>query len=306
MPSSSLKIGVIHGKTRMGAKRGNTRRLAGLVQGLVEKHEVNLIVLPPYPFTGPIIGYYPPSKVKHVLSSYAERLGRSIASSSMILYPMRWSRELGVNILVGPVIERAGPRLYVTAIMIDSYGSITEKYRKIVLTREEEKYGIVRGKDPGILTIPGFNARIGVFIDEDLSHPEVFRAIQNHNANFIIGFMLPYNSETFTMVREENYMRTMDRKFIEYFLSVRSRETGLPMVLVGGIVEELGNHGYQAYMPTIPVEPDMGVIHDRIKGLEDADTYMVIDIDINASRSKPLTTASKEIIKKLCKEIKTK
>ena len=300
----SVKIGVLHAKIRMGAKRGNTRRLYTLIQGIMQKFSLDLLVLPAYAFTGPVIEYYPTNRIRHYLSAFAERMGRNIVSTSILLYPMRWAREFGVNILVGPMIERAGPRLYVTALLIDYDGAIVAKYRKIGVTRKEEQYGINRGKEPGVFPIPGTSGKIGVFADDDLAYPEVFRILQESGVNILLGFMLPYPSDVFRYEKSDAYITTMDSKFVKYFLSVRSRETGLPGILVGGIVEDMGNHGIQAYMPTMPFEPDIGVIEDRIKRLEDPDSHIVIDIDLKASRPSEILPSCRTIIKNLCKRIK--
>ncbi len=302
--TATFRIGVIHGRIKLGAKRVNIRKLKSLVSSLVDDYKVDLVVLPPYPFTGPVINYYTPNRLKHAISNYSERISRRLSGSSTLIYPIDWAVRFGVNILVGPVIERAGPRLYISSILIDDYGSIVAKYRKMSLTQDEIRYGINRGKEPGVFHISSKNAKIGVFIDEDLAYPEVFRLMQKYEVNLVIGFMLPYPSQFFKLSRELDHIMTMDRSLVETFLAVRSREIGIPIILVGGIVEDVGNHGKLAYMNTIPVEPDVGVIQEKEKGLEEIDSVFIVDVDVRHSKSYPLNKNVIEMTKKLCKSIK--
>ncbi|MCE4608939.1 MAG: carbon-nitrogen hydrolase family protein [Desulfurococcales archaeon] len=302
--TSSLRIGVIHARIKLGSKRANTRKLKSLVASLVDDYKVDLVVLPPYPFTGPVINYYTPNRLKHAMSNYAERIGRRLPGNSILVNPIEWAVKLNVSILVGPMIERAGPRLYITSVLIDEYGSIVSKYRKMSLTPEEIKYGINRGKDPGIFYVSSKDAKIGVFIDEDLAYPEVFRFMQKEEVNIVIGFMLPYPSAYFKMTRDLGHIMTMDKSMVETFLAVRSKEIGIPILLVGGIVEDVGNHGKLAYMNTIPVEPDVGVIQEKEKGLEEIDTVFIVDVDVRHSRALPLNPNITETVKRLCKSLK--
>jgi hypothetical protein len=41
-------------------------------------------------------------------------------------------------------------------------------------------------------------------------------------------------------------------------------------------------------MPTIPVEPDIGVLRDRIKDVEDLGTNLIVEVDTAISKPRPL------------------
>jgi hypothetical protein len=99
------------------------------------------------------------------------------------------------------------------------------------------------------------------------------------------------------MHHDENQMITMEKTPIYNFLSVRARETGLPIILVGGVVES-GNSGSLAYMDTVPVEPEFGVIEDRAKSVNDANSILLVDVDIRHSRALPINRRITAIYKK--------
>jgi predicted amidohydrolase len=261
-------------------------------------------VLPSYPITGPLIGYYPATRVKQIVRSYAER----ISANGTILTPgvghlAKISSEYGVYIIAGPIIERAGPKLYSTAVAISPEEVIVGKYRKANTTRDEAHAGISPGRSIETITIKDTN--IGVFIEEDLAYPEVFRKMQWHGVNIIVGFMMPYSSPIFSIERYEGRtdVITMNREVVGEFLSVRSRETGVPIVLVGGVVNGSGesSRGY-AFMPTITADPDVGVIRERVLGYEDADTHIAIEVNTQESKPRPLSESFYSYIKDFCKK----
>ena len=273
MRDSLVSIAVLHSRIRLGAKRANFRSLKRAIVEISEyqkSRKIDIVVLPPYPFTGPIIGYYPSHRTNSHIRSNAERLGGSISPHSVLGNLLWLAANLGIEIVVGPIVERAGPRLYITAFYVDRLGNITGKYRKIAVTLEEKRNGINPGKDVGVFTSSSTGAKIGVFVDEDLAYPEIFRLIQHKGVNIIIGFMLPMGNDV-----------------IRSFLTVRSRETGIPIVLVGGVVESISNN-MMAYMDTIPVEPDIGVVDEMVKTVKDVGSLLLIDVDVDHSRPTPI------------------
>jgi len=303
-----LRLGIIHGRVKLGARRSNLKRIEEFIERILDSERSSgtpdTIVLPSYPITGPLIGYYPAARVKQVVRSYAER----ISANGSILTPgvghlAKISGEYGIYIIAGPIIERAGPKLYSTVVAISPEEVIIGKYRKANTTREEVRAGISPGRSIETINIKGAN--IGVFVEEDLAYPEVFRKMQWHGANIIVGFMMPYSSPIFSIERYEGRsdVITMNREVVGEFLSVRSRETGVPIVLVGGIVNGSGesSRGY-AFMPTITADPDVGVIKERMLGYEDADTHITIEVNTQESRPRPLGDSFYNYIKDFCKK----
>lgn len=299
-----LKIAIIHTRIKLGAKRTNMKRLEELINRLIIEHEdIDLIYLPAYPLTGPIVGYYPNQKVKNMLKNFAERLnGSEIQQNQTFMVVSKWSHEFGVYVIAGPIIERAGPRLYLTTFISNPQGELAGKYRKIAITKSEEENGLTPGKTVEVFNIKKKNAYVGIFSDEDLGYPEIFKALSFMGANVIIGSMLPYESKFFKMKSEsETNMLTLDLENINNFLSVRSKETDLPVILVGGAVEGVNNSGYVAFMPTITSEPEIGVVKERIMSYDDIDLPIIVEVDTSA---KPIQydETSKLILKNLCRK----
>ncbi len=296
-----MRIAVLHSKVKLGAKRSNARRHSILIEKVLSMRSVDLIILPSYPFTGPVIGYYPPSKARLKLREMAEKISeKNIPAGPSVSSMARWSQEYGVYIIGGPIIERAGPRIYVSTVMTSPDGSIAGKYRKIVLTEMEQHLGISPGKEPGVFSVrsnsTGLN--LGIFVDEDLAVPEVFRHLQLGNVSLIIGNMMPYNSKYLGNIVDDGGLITMDHTIIKTFLEVRARETGVPMIMVGGIIDS----GVEtiAYMSTIPVEPDEGVIEGKMFGPDD-DSPIFIEISEKTPITRSPPEAAKFLLKSLCR-----
>ncbi|MCE4611716.1 MAG: carbon-nitrogen hydrolase family protein [Desulfurococcales archaeon] len=296
-----MRIIVLHARVKMGAKRSNIRRLGMLIERVMNEvpGPVDMIVLPSYPFTGPIIGYYNKTKVQTKLREFAEKVTERPGSvGPSVNFMSKWSWEYGVYLMGGPIIERAGPRLYLTTVITSPEGGVWGKYRKVHLTRDEVEAGISYGREPGVFKLKG-NMSVGVFIDEDLALPELFRAMQIYDVNVIVGGMMPYNSEVLGRIVEyDGGIITMDTNIINNFLIARSREVGVPIILVGGILD-LGSSETIAFMETVPVDPDDGVIKSKSYGLTDDDEHMIVEVDRNNSSSRPAPEAALRLFKAL-------
>ncbi|GBF08936.1 hypothetical protein apy_06610 [Aeropyrum pernix] len=296
-----MRIAILHSRVKLAAKRSNARRHSILIDKVVSTRTVDLIVLPAYPFTGPLIGYYPPSKARLKLRELAEKISeKNVPAGPSVSFMSRWSQEYGVYILGGPIIERAGPRIYVTTVLTSPDGSIAGKYRKVSLTEEERDMGISPGKEPGIfkLKVNGSDVSLGVFSDEDLATPEIFRHLQLGGSKMIIGTIFPYNSSFLGGIIDDEGLVTMDHTVVKTFLEVRSRETGVPIILVGSIIDS----GVEtiAYMSTIPVEPDEGVIEDKMFGPDD-ESPIFIDLNEKATNPRKPPEHLKILVKSLCR-----
>lgn len=306
----TAKIAITHSRIRLGAKRTNSKRLYNLITKIVSNHrDVNTIILPPYPFTGPIIGYYSYNKVKTKLREVAERVsgrrGGILGLSAGQL--VKWSKETGTYIVGGPIIERAGPNLYLSMIVSSPDGSIIYKYRKIGLTPDDAEHGIRYGKEVGILHLEHLGVKIGLFIDEDLAYPEIFRRMQAQGVNIVIGVMAPYNSPHFGPVRSDNGVISMNTKIIREFLTVRSREVGVPFILIGSVIEGNNYSGTDiniAYLDTITVEPDIGVLNDGIFSIEDDTSYFIVEVDPKTSKSKSLPEPIETLMINTCRKMR--
>ena len=86
--------------------------------------------------------------------------------------------------IVAGILERSGPDVFNTAVLIDREGRLAGKYHKLCLPREEIEGGITPGD-----SVPVFDTdfgRIGLMICWDESFPEVARALAMKGADVIL------------------------------------------------------------------------------------------------------------------------
>lgn len=86
--------------------------------------------------------------------------------------------------IVAGLLEREGPVVYNTAVLIDRNGALAGKYRKVSLPREEIDGGVSPGNE-----FPVFDTdfgRIGMMICWDVSFPEVARELALRGAEVIL------------------------------------------------------------------------------------------------------------------------
>ena len=297
-----LKVAVLHTLIRLGAKRSNIKKISELVaKALSSNDSVDLVVLPPYPSTGPIVGYYPDQKVPYIIKSFAERISEAELQLSPTLNMIsRVSEEFGVYTVAGPIVERAGPRLYLTTVVTGPEGRLVAKYRKIALTKKEQEAGLTPGKDVATFEVKDAGMRVGLVSDEDINYPEVLRALYYGGADLVIGTMLPYHS-AFLKMRSEpgSGVLTLDIDQVIEVVNVRSRENGFSMILVGGAVEGGNGAGLVAFMPTLIAEPEQGVVRDKIRMFDDLDVPVFVEVTRSIRReASPFLSP---VLKSMCK-----
>lgn len=283
-----LRMALLHTRTRLGARRTNVKRLVELVDKVMHERdgEVDLLVLPAYPLTGPIIGYYPDQKVPTILKGFAERISDAdVQMSPTMSMVSRIAEEYGIYAIAGPIVERAGPRLYLTTISVGPDGRLVGKYRKISLTRKEAESGLTPGKSVTVFEVRSRGVRVGIFADEDINYPEVVRALAYQGADIVVGTMLPFQTEFIRMRSEAGTnVLTLDIEQVTELLNVRSRENGLVGALVGGAVEGANGLGLMAFMPTMVAEPESGVVKDKVMTYDDIDMPVFVEVQRSETR----------------------
>src|SRR5947209_1422911 len=96
------------------------------------------------------------------------------------------ARELGIHLLTGSFVEREGPNLYNTVLLIDPAGEITARYRKIHLfgMNSRERELLRPGGDVTVVPTPWGQA--GFAICYDLRFPELFRRMADLGAELFL------------------------------------------------------------------------------------------------------------------------
>lgn len=304
-PDSTVTFGVAFHRVRMGALRTNSARISESIRSLVGgEGRIDVYVTPPYPLTGPVVGYYPTQqRTKSMLSSSVERFNRNGGGRTSTTL-RRIAMQSGVPILAGPVLERAGPKTYVTAFLVDEHGEIVAKYRKIAVTRSERMHNISEGKEVTVFDVAG--ARVGVFIDEDLVVPEIFRVFQALKVNIVVGFMLPYESDYFKRGRlEVPSLETMDVEEVRAFLYSYAKILGVPIVLVGGVVEDTNGRMDVAFMPPLIAEPDLGKV-EVARGYEDIGRPFRIEVDSSSSVARECDVGCSIGVTNVCRKVSSR
>jgi predicted amidohydrolase len=295
-----VRLAVLHIRLKLGYRRANMRKLN---QAFMEARDVKgaeVILIPAYPLLGPVIGYYPEHKARHYLRSYAERLS-GVKESHTISVISKLAASYGVEVIGGPIIERAGPRLYLTMFHIDNNGVLREKYRKVMVTTAEKEMGISAGKEAVVFKCEN-GLKLGVFIDEDLFSPEVFRYLQLEGPALLTGTMLPYESDYIKSKPLQGFedIRTMDLEAVKSMLWSRALESGLPIVLVGGAVELPSTGTDIAFMPSMVADPEIGVTNKLIKGYDDLEEVFIVEVDPSVSKPKRCDESCLNMFKTLC------
>jgi predicted amidohydrolase len=86
--------------------------------------------------------------------------------------------------IVAGLYERAGARVYNTAVLVDRDGRLAGRYRKMSLPDEEIEGGITPGGDTPVFDTDF--GRVGLMICWDSSYPEVARSLAERGAEVIL------------------------------------------------------------------------------------------------------------------------
>lgn len=281
-----VRVGIVCEVIRSAAKRSNTKRLREAVSRLKKEHgDVNLIILPAYPLTGPIFAIGE-DKVQRFVWREAERIqvGHSRSKQSASLAGIvKIGEELATSLIIGPLFEKAGPRVYISAVVVDINGRVIGKYRKIGLGSMEKRIGISPGREPTVVRLEGLGLTLGLFIEEDILYPEIFRSLSLRGANMLVGFSLG-RLELGGFTYHQNAVRSL--------ATARSLEAGAPILVVGGIIELNGKtlHSF----PTIVVDPEQpSPMEISLSGGD----YRVVEIDVGSDALRRHDGLDVEILK---------
>ncbi len=241
--SGTIRVALLHMRLKLLVKRSNLDRVRKLLRQVTERNGgVHVAVLPAFVNIGAFHVFYPEQRARNIVKHQAERIPGPTTE-----YLGKVAVENGVFIIGGPIIERAGPRIFLTTFVISPNGDVIGKYRKLVINEREKSFGITGGKD--VLTVEQLGRKMGVMAEDDLLVPEVARSLILRGATAItvtLSFSLDINT-------------------VKNLLVTRTLENRVPIFALGGIVE----HGNEAKeVPTIIVDPEQGGIVDEHSGEE--------------------------------------
>lgn len=269
-------IAVAHLKTRIGAKRTNMEHVKRIIKEAKHKG-VRIIVLPSMFNSGPIIDYLPQPRLKYAMRSQAERIPGP-TTDQLSTYAI----DSSMYIVGGPIIERAGPKLFLTTVIVGPDGSILGKYRKIVLSTKDEEAGISSGRE---LIYFNLDRKYGILAEDDLLTPEIPRSLSITGADTLI---------TSIRVKPEN-------RIIHYVLITRALENNVPIIAAGGIAENQGEIASEVM--SLIFDPKEGML-----GYAEGDEEQLVLADIPNIKPQQLISSNslKIAVTSLCKVAKSR
>ena len=247
----SIMVALVHMRLKPLARRNNLERARKLVKDAALKG-ARLVVLPAFVNIGPFFLHYPRNRNRTITRNQAERI-----PGSTFEYLSMMAIENGVYLVAGPIIERAGPKVFLTTMVIAPNGSLVTKYRKITSNGLDEDLGISPGRQVVVFDDVGRN--IGLMAEDDALFPEVGRSLLMEGATAFIASLRPDKEEA-----------SVDK--IKLALLSRSLENRVPIMAVGSVFETIDN---MYTMPTMVIDPNRGIV-EEIK--EPKDTFLLVEM----------------------------
>ncbi|MFP3065010.1 MAG: carbon-nitrogen hydrolase family protein [Sulfolobus sp.] len=275
-----MLIGLIHLKLKESSKKQNIEKAKKLIKTAKEKG-AKLVVLPSlFPVGNVFEVYENDKKLKSIIRNLAEKIPGPTTDTLINL-----ATEGEVHLIAGPILEQAGPKIFLTTLIISPQGEIIGKYRKIIVSEKDVKLGISAGKEPVFMSL---DKRYGILAEDDLFSPEINRVLTLGNAVGIIGSIKAY-SRGHDVVKNVAIARTL--------------ENGIPYMIVGETIED-ENGEIIGSSPTF-VTNTSSLIY---KQAEDEDTVVYVETTVLLQESSKDRIGKinnlESILQGLCKSVK--
>ncbi len=257
-----ITVALIHMRLKPLARKTNLERARKLVKEAAMKG-ARLVVLPAFVNIGPFFLHYPRNRNKAITRNQAERIpGSTFEYLSMVAI------ENGVYLIAGPIIERAGPKIFLTTMIISPSGSLMAKYRKIASNGLDEELGISSGRQ--VVVVDEIGRSMGIMAEDDIFYPEIARSLLLEGATLFVTSLRP----------------GLDTNRIKLMLMSRSVENSVPILAVGSVFETIDNI---VEIPTMVVDPNKGIIEEIS---EPKDTYLLVEVVEQPSNIKDIVETS--------------
>jgi len=275
-----MLIGLIHLKLKESSKKQNIEKAKKLIKTAKEKG-AKLVVLPSlFPVGNVFEVYENDKKLRSIIRNLAEKIPGPTTDTLINL-----ATEGEVHLIAGPILEQAGPKIFLTTLIISPQGEIIGKYRKIIVSEKDVKLGISAGKEPVFMSL---DKRYGILAEDDLFSPEINRVLTLGNAVGIIGSIKAY-SRGHDVVKNVAIARTL--------------ENGIPYMIVGETIED-ENGEIIGSSPTF-VTNTSSLIY---KQAEDEDTVVYVETTVLLQESSKDRIGKinnlESILQGLCKSVK--
>ncbi|MEM0027218.1 MAG: carbon-nitrogen hydrolase family protein [Ignisphaera sp.] len=219
--SINIDVAVIHTSIELGTRKRNIAKIKDLLEKLL-KHQryVDIVILPQMVNGVPIYEI----EFKKTLKISSETIPGPTTDEMGKL-----ARNYGVNLVVGPLIERRGSRLYRSVVCIGKDGDVKKVIRQVAPNNKFSGYSQVPYMVLG-------NARIGFLIADDLFYPEISFTFSILNIDIIV---------IYPSINQDIYRQ-------QQATVVRTIESGSMGLMVGGIFEY--KQDVLATVPTIVID----------------------------------------------------
>lgn len=274
-----MLIAVLHLRLREMSRKYNLEKAKKLIKQSKEKG-AKLVILPSlFPIGNLFEIYDNEKKLRSIVRNLAEKIPGGITDLIMNL-----AMEGEVHIVSGPVIEQAGPKIFLTTLILSPQGEIIGKYRKIAVTERENRLGISSGKEPINIVL---DKKYGLISEEDLFSPEINRLLTLSGSKIVMGTMKPYNKK---------------QEIVKHFSIVRTLENEVPYIIGGEVVENEDGE-IIGYSPTIVTSPDNLIYKEAF----DEDSVVLVESSVLVKNNKDEIKSLQQlstIISGLCRNYK--
>jgi predicted amidohydrolase len=275
-----MLISLTYLKIREMSRKYNIEKAKKLIKVSKEKG-AKLVILPSlFPVGNSFELYNNEKKMRSMVRNLAEKIP---GSSTDVLVKLAMEGE--VHLIAGPLLEQAGPKIFLTTLVISPDGEIIGKYRKVVVSEKDIRLGISGGKEPINVVLDN---KYGIISEEDLMSPEINRLLSLGGAQAIIGTM-----------------RALGKKqdLVKNLAIARSVENGIPYLITGELIEN-ENGEIIGYSPTFIVTPDSLIY----KEAEEEDSILLAETSVITQSAKESVISKlanvESVINGLCKSLK--
>ncbi|AAY80207.1 carbon-nitrogen hydrolase family protein [Sulfolobus acidocaldarius] len=212
-----MLIGLLHLRLKEASRKANIEKARRLIKVAKEKG-AKLVVLPSlFPIGNLFEVYENEKKSRSVIRNLAEKIPGSISEMLINL-----AMEGEVHLMAGPILEQAGPKIFLTSLIISPQGEIIGKYRKVIISEKDTRLGISSGKEPMFLSL---DKRYGIISEDDLFSPEINRILALGSSVAVIGSIKAYSKNNSSDI-------------IKHVAISRTLENEIPYILVGEMIED--------------------------------------------------------------------
>lgn len=249
LETSEVSIAVIHSSIEVGNRARNITKIERIVEKLSESSSIDLAVAPQMINGIPLYNYLITTvrRVKRV----AETIPGTTTQKICVI-----TNKYNKHLLVGPILERRGTKLYRSAFL-----TIPVLGVKGVVRQLEAFEGYGSNIEVPILDMSKF--KVGVVIAEDILYPEISLLLNLASINVLIFYpSLDVN------LNKQRYLAMM-----------RAIETRCTVIMIGGTITRRGE--ILLDVPTIAIDENGDVI-EELAGSEDR--VLLVKIGVGADR----------------------